>query len=75
MECQPWARSHSSDSVPHGLKLRGLSCRGSQVALDVARGLHYLHSFKVTHFDLKSANVLLDRQLMTAKVADVGLAK
>jgi serine/threonine protein kinase len=43
------------------------------VVLDIATGLHYLHSFQVTHFDLKSANILLDTKL-TAKIADVGLA-
>lgn len=27
--------------------------RGKQVALDVASGLHYLHSHRIVHFDLK----------------------
>jgi len=40
----------------------------------VARGLHFLHSRKIVHFDLKSANILLARD-NTAKIADVGLAK
>ncbi len=52
-----------------------LACRGKQVALDVARGLHCLHSFNTTHFDLKSGNVLLTQNRKTAKVADVGLAR
>lgn len=49
-------------------------CRGWQVALHIARGLHHMHSRKVMHLDLKSANILLARD-GTAKVADVGLAK
>lgn len=47
---------------------------GRRIALDVARGLHFLHSNKIVHFDLKSANILLARD-NTAKIADVGLAK
>lgn len=39
----------------------------------MARGLHYLHSNNVIHFDLKSANILLARD-DTAKLADVGLS-
>ena len=30
-----------------------------QIALDVARGLVFLHSKRVAHFDLKSPNILL----------------
>jgi len=50
--------------------------RGRGVALDVARGVLYMHSRSppVIHLDLKSANVLLARDF-TAKIADVGLAK
>ena len=44
------------------------------MALDVCRGLLYMHSKKVVHLDLKSANILLGRD-GTAKIADVGLAK
>lgn len=47
---------------------------GRRIALDTARGLHFLHSRKIVHFDLKSANILLSRDF-TAKIADVGLAK
>ena len=44
------------------------------MALHIARGLHHMHSRKVMHLDLKSANILLARD-GTAKIADVGLAK
>ncbi|KAL3140780.1 protein kinase activity protein [Trebouxia sp. C0010 RCD-2024] len=55
----------------NGTKSPGM---GRRIALDVARGLHFLHSRKIVHFDLKSANILLARD-NTAKIADVGLAK
>jgi serine/threonine protein kinase len=41
---------------------------------DVARGLAYLHSKRVVHLDLKSANILLSRT-GAAKIADVGMAR
>ncbi|XP_073150629.1 calcium/calmodulin-regulated receptor-like kinase 1 isoform X2 [Henckelia pumila] len=48
-----------------------------QVALDVARGLEYLHDGAVPpviHRDIKSSNILLD-QSMRARVADFGLSR
>eukprot|EP00887_Chlorella_sp_A99_P003887 scaffold11.g3887.t1 len=45
-----------------------------EIALDVARGLVFLHSRRIVHFDLKSPNILLSRD-GTAKIADVGMAK
>ncbi|XP_014508086.1 calcium/calmodulin-regulated receptor-like kinase 1 isoform X1 [Vigna radiata var. radiata] len=47
------------------------------IALDVARGLEYLHcgaSPPVVHRDIKSCNILLD-QFMKAKVTDFGLSR
>ncbi|KAK9804823.1 hypothetical protein WJX72_007321 [[Myrmecia] bisecta] len=49
--------------------------KGQLVALDIARGLHFLHSNKVMHSDLKTGNVLLTLDYRTAKIADVGLAR
>jgi serine/threonine protein kinase len=51
-----------------------LSLIALQIALDVARGLVFLHSRRVVHFDLKSPNILLARD-GTAKIGDVGMAK
>ncbi|KAK9818906.1 hypothetical protein WJX81_000729, partial [Elliptochloris bilobata] len=49
--------------------------RGRSVALDIARGLHFLHSEHVVHNDLKTKNILLSDNYETAKIADVGLAR
>uniref|UniRef100_A0A8I6WP18 non-specific serine/threonine protein kinase n=1 Tax=Hordeum vulgare subsp. vulgare TaxID=112509 RepID=A0A8I6WP18_HORVV len=48
-----------------------------QIAVDVARGLEYLHDICISwiiHRDIKSANVLLDENL-EAVIGDFGLAK
>ncbi|KAL6543210.1 Calcium/calmodulin-regulated receptor-like kinase 1 [Orobanche hederae] len=48
-----------------------------QIAVDVARGLEYLHDGAVppvVHRDIKSSNILLDH-LMRARVADFGLSR
>eukprot|EP00884_Botryococcus_braunii_P004379 jgi/Botrbrau1/13942/Bobra.0193s0008.2 len=46
----------------------------AELALDIARGLAYLHSQRVMHLDLKSGNVLLTSG-GKAKIADVGMAR
>lgn len=48
--------------------------RGRKIAIDVAKGLAYLHYRRIIHFDLKSPNILLTRD-GTAKIGDVGMAK
>ncbi|WJX64330.1 hypothetical protein P8452_49128 [Trifolium repens] len=48
-----------------------------QIALDVARGLEYIHDHSVPvyiHRDIKSENILLNENL-TGKIADFGLTK
>ncbi|KAG0471374.1 hypothetical protein HPP92_015920 [Vanilla planifolia] len=47
------------------------------IALDVARGLEYLHDGaipSIVHRDIKSSNILLDRS-MRARLADFGLSR
>ncbi|KAG7028153.1 Receptor-like kinase TMK3, partial [Cucurbita argyrosperma subsp. argyrosperma] len=60
------------------LKLEPLSWnRRLTIALDVARGMEYLHSLarqSFIHRDLKSSNILLDDDFR-AKVSDFGLVK
>ena len=59
---------------PKGDRIFSWYSRGAQCLIDVATGLHYLHSRRVVHFDLKSANILLSRS-GTAKLADIGMAR
>ncbi len=57
---------HSEEDIPWGLRLR--------MAEELARGLAYLHQEKVVHRDIKSLNVVLDRD-HHAKWCDFGLAQ
>ncbi|KAL0018385.1 hypothetical protein WJX77_000988 [Trebouxia sp. C0004] len=41
--------------------------KGSVIALDIIKGLHFLHSHSVLHRDLKSGNVLLSKSFDVAK--------
>ncbi|CAI0455963.1 unnamed protein product [Linum tenue] len=45
-----------------------------QIALDLARGLSYLHTMKIVHRDVKTENMLLDKS-RTVKIADFGVAR
>eukprot|EP01018_Ginkgo_biloba_P002386 Gb_17742 [translate_table: standard] len=45
-----------------------------QLALDLSRGLSYLHSKKIVHRDVKTENMLLDKN-RTLKIADFGVAR
>lgn len=45
-----------------------------QLALDLSRGLSYLHSQKIVHRDVKSENMLLNSQ-RNLKIADFGVAR
>jgi len=48
--------------------------RGWSIALDIARGLNYLHSHNILHLDVKSPNILLNKGL-SAKISDIGLGR
>lgn len=45
-----------------------------QLALDLSRGLSYLQSKKIVHRDVKTENMLLDKN-RTLKIADFGVAR
>lgn len=48
---------------------------GRKIALDIIKGLVYIHSKNIIHRDIKLKNVLLDDSLRVAKIADVGVAR
>lgn len=50
------------------------SFQRKQIALDIAKGLHYLHHNGYIHRDLRSENILLNADYR-AKIADFGLVK
>jgi serine/threonine protein kinase len=45
-----------------------------RIAVEVARGMDYLHKRKIVHRDLKAANLLMDEH-GTVKIADFGVAR
>ncbi|KAK4354770.1 hypothetical protein RND71_026964 [Anisodus tanguticus] len=45
-----------------------------KVAIDVSKGMNYLHQNKIIHRDLKTANLLMDEN-QVVKVADFGVAR
>ena len=46
----------------------------TNIALGVAHGMRYLHHHHIIHRDLKSANILLDSQVLP-RIADFGLSR
>ncbi|XP_030522735.1 serine/threonine-protein kinase STY46-like isoform X1 [Rhodamnia argentea] len=46
-----------------------------KVAIDVSKGMNYLHQNNIIHRDLKAANLLMDENEQVVKVADFGVAR
>jgi serine/threonine protein kinase len=64
----------SLEDVLHDPKRDLLWPARESIALQVALGMEHLHNKQLLHRDLKSANVLLDKEL-NAKVCDFGMAR
>lgn len=45
------------------------------LAIKCASGIHYIHSLKHVHRDIKPQNILINRKRQTVKIADLGLLK
>ncbi|CAJ2632680.1 unnamed protein product [Trifolium pratense] len=68
-------KEHLYGSLENGRSINWI--KRLEIAEDAAKGIEYLHTGcnpVVIHRDLKSSNILLDRQ-MKAKVSDFGLSK
>ncbi|KAL3150423.1 hypothetical protein ABBQ32_000259 [Trebouxia sp. C0010 RCD-2024] len=48
---------------------------GAGIALDIIKGIQFLHSRNIMHWDLRSSNVLLSKDCDSVKICDVGLAR
>ncbi|KAL3368466.1 hypothetical protein AABB24_009365 [Solanum stoloniferum] len=65
-----WSHLYGSD-----LRLHNMSWEQRlEICIGTARGLHYLHTSRVIHGDVKSANILLDENFVP-KIADFGTRK
>lgn len=62
------------DSVPSPSHLKMSTQQRLGAALQVAKGMEYIHSLLIAHRDLKPANVVLDRDGV-AKLCDFGIAR
>ena len=70
-----YVMEHMAKGTLASIVTRGLKAEQQKsLALDIAKGINYLHHRKVLHRDLKSTNVLIDTHGI-AKLADFGLSR
>lgn len=75
-DCLHYQMAYPSSSFSRSVRFLSWKLR-VQIALDVASGLEYLHNYtnpSLVHKDVKSSNILLDRNFR-AKVANFGMAQ
>ncbi|KAL0039348.1 hypothetical protein WJX79_004186 [Trebouxia sp. C0005] len=58
-----------------GAGLLSWNRQGAKLALDIAKGLEFLHARKIVHCDIKTKNVLLNKGCSIAKLADCGVSR
>jgi len=70
----PWVAGGNAFDVLHAQGVRFTWRRVLELALQLARGMQYLHSCAILHRDLKTANILLGPDWRDLVIADLDLA-
>jgi len=71
LEFLPYSASDLLQDNRDGLPLKA----ALEIVADVAEALEYAHGQQILHRDIKPGNILIDREMGQAKLADFGLAR